>query len=304
MASSKPKRKQKPTQNEQERVVSKWLCEYGHFCNPKKPEALNVLPSQVKKLCCTDKAYIEAVSSIQELDYNLEELCEAQHGRPLQFDGIVGPATLALLDLDRCGCPDYPGVDESTGTDGAAANLPGSGGWLNCDPTYPDNHSIRIRIETGRMPAKFKAYLTDVLTYAEQACAEIGLLVTFYIDPTDSRDNYNGYQYWTNIPGGTIGVNMLPGGNTCRKAIWGKMDTAYTPDSAMQAARLQIHEMEGHGINLPHTRGGIMNPSILWRPNDRPTYINDPSFARLKRYYGGKPVQKKKVFVDFWYGGF
>lgn len=288
-------------QSEEERLVSDWLWEYGHFKNPKKKEALNVkTKTECRKLCCEDQEYIEAVQSIQELDYNLEELVRIQHGpnRVVQFDGEVGPATLGLLDLPRCGCPDYGTglVQEET----ANADLPGSGGWPSCDPEQPHAHSFRVRIETGRMPAKFKAYLDEVLQYAFEACREIGLLVEFSVDPNEPRNSFQGYQYWGPIAGGVIGWNILPRPNTCNQTLEGKMDTAYVPDSAKQAARLQIHEMEGHGIGLGHFRGGVMNPSILFRPNDRPTYIGDPAFNTLKRMYGGEPVTRKRVFVDFW----
>lgn len=283
-------------QTDEEKVVCQWLWKYGHFRNPKKAESLNVKHKDLSKLCCKDRAYREAVESIQELDYNLEYLIRQQHGenRVLQMDGDVGPATMALLDLPRCGHPDYGEAQE--------AELVGSGGWPSCDPDQDHAHSIRVRIETDNMPSKFKAYLDEVLALAVQCCSRIGILVTFFVDPNEPRNSFNGYQYWTNIPGSVIGVNMLPSPNTCNQTVWGKMDRAYVPDSPRQAARLQIHEMEGHGIGLGHYRGGIMNPSIIWKPDEDPTYVGDPAYNRLAQMYGGKQVYKKEVrpWVTFW----
>jgi hypothetical protein len=47
------------------------------------------------------------------------------------------------------------------------------------------------------------------------------------------------------------------------------------------------HEL-GHNSGLGHSRGGVMNPSII---NGLPvSWKNDPSESQLRKWYGGEPV--------------
>ena len=65
------------------------------------------------------------------------------------------------------------------------------------------------------------------------------------------------------------------------------MDTSYQPDVDL-ASSLWIHEGLGHGVGLSHTRGGVMNPSIIRSPL---SWRGDPSERAMTRLYGGVPYK-------------
>jgi hypothetical protein len=66
------------------------------------------------------------------------------------------------------------------------------------------------------------------------------------------------------------------------------MDSTYDPSDWRLHANLGTHESEGHGFGFNHTRGGIMNASIVLV--DPLTWKGDPSWNVAARYYGGEPI--------------
>jgi hypothetical protein len=183
-----------------------------------------------------------------------------------------------LFEIPRCGLPDY-GIDN------------GSGSWrVGCSPDWPNNHSVVYKVNKSRMPA----YLRDTFEVSwdlmAQAYADVGLVIL----RNDTGNNYNSLV--TFEPGrGWIGLAIVGRGQTCTTRMWAKYDTSYgrsfTRDRLIwQWAFLLAHET-GHNCGLGHTRGGIMNASLVngifypdqWRRND-------PAFATHRRWYGGNPV--------------
>jgi hypothetical protein len=69
---------------------------------------------------------------------------------------------------------------------------------------------------------------------------------------------------------------------TCR------LDSSFGPNEATEADLL-CHEM-GHNMNLNHTRGGIMNPSLSNKTTFDGWTSSDPSWNTLVRFFGGEPV--------------
>lgn len=181
-----------------------------------------------------------------------------------------------VFTVERCGCPDY-GIE--------AAN--GSGSWpVGCWPEYPKNHAFRVKINSSGMPSKVSAQFDAIWDLVVQSYADIGIV--FIRD--DQAAKYNTLVTFQNLAGSTIGLAIVPQGPRCGDQIWARFDPTYLPgDILNQWARLIAHEL-GHNMGLSHSRGGIMNPSIVSGKFTRTAWRDDPSFSTLKRWFGGEPV--------------
>ena len=277
----------------QEQAILQHAWRFGHFRNP-APEcrnAHNVEAGDVRQLTLADEPAKEAVRSLQGIDAQFDTLVGKVHKRAPAVeivdeeanlwlgDGDAGQATLDLVDLPRCGCPDY-------GTEYGLENA-GSGGWNDCDPgkVFPDaQHSKAIRFDESGAPAKWRGYLDKVKENAVKISADMGLAVRHL--PASTTENFQSSCIFRFISGGVIGFYYIPQGNTCRRVPQGALDTSYQPDVQM-ASILWIHEGLGHGVGLQHTRGGIMNPSIIRVPI---TWRGDPSERRMRQMYTGEPL--------------
>jgi hypothetical protein len=249
------------------------LWAYGHFNNPGCPTG--VCAGDRAKLTLDDAAVRTAVASYQSfMGADFDRLSARYHGRPGVADGLVGPATMDLLDLPRCGCPDF------------LAAAVGSGSWpAGCHPDWPNNHAFTVNVNKSGMPA----YLADVVEDAWGLCrasyADIGIV--FIREDGNTRANTT--VTWTR-GAGWIGLAIVPSGPRCGDTIWAKFDNQYRPSALLdQWARLLAHEF-GHNMGMGHSRGGIMNPSIVTGPYTRTAWRGDPSEALLTRYFGGVPV--------------
>jgi len=185
----------------------------------------------------------------------------------------------SLFQIDRCGCPDN------------AVDNTGSGSWrVGCHPDWPKNHSVVYRVNKSRMPSYLNSTFEESWSLMAKAYSDIGLVVI----RDDSTNNYNSLV--TFEPGrGWIGLAIVGRNQTCSTRMWAKFDTRYGSSFSRdrlvnQWAFLLAHEL-GHNCGLGHTRGGIMNPSLIngtfhpdqWRRND-------PAFSAHRRWYGGEPV--------------
>lgn len=274
---------------------------YGYFWQYE--ETKNVQYSDLDKLDVKHKLTNLALRSWQVADINLVPLNELVYNpsRQIIADGDVPKSgepssTRALAGLDRCGMPDHPppaGVDLSFYGDedfqGAVESYrefaTGSGGWkVGCDPQYPRSHSTRVQVNSRGASAGQKQRLEEVLQHVRKAGLQIGISNRFMIDGSGDHEKYVDF---APIPGSVIGYYYFPTPNSCRR-ITGRIDSGYAPGTELEA-NLHLHEECGHGDGLPHTRGGVMNPSILrvWPL----TWIGDPSHGLLRRLYGGEPVE-------------
>lgn len=276
--------------NEQDFIAFLWRT--GHFWNPTCLNANNVTEGQLVSLTLADVAVREAVQSYQLSDANMLPLVVRHHARLPAYDGVAGPATEELTTLQRCPMPDYPPPpnasfhydDPDLQKAVESMQAQGSGSWppAGCDPQRTGIHSIRVGIDTSRAPVKIKAYLPEALGHVSAAYAEIGLAVRYVLDGSKAEI----VKRFEPLAGSVIGWNEFPQRGVCNQTVNGRLDTNFQPDMGLWA-NLECHET-GHGVALEHTRGGIMNPSILlvWPL----TWKNDPSFATLKRYFGGEPL--------------
>ena len=143
--------------SQDEAILQLW--KYGAFANRAFPDANNLggpslqnptkakPPKELKKLTFDDRVVKEAVISFTEMmAYDGHRIASRIHGRPMVHDGDVGDATLELLEVPRCGAPDYA-LD--------AEPALGSGSWRSCHGAT-NHHKVSVYVNYDSMPAFLK----------------------------------------------------------------------------------------------------------------------------------------------------
>lgn len=274
--------------------IRRWLWNYGHL--------QGCCERDVDKITRDYHPLVRsALASIQGLDANMDVLALKCHGRECEPDGILGPATRELLTLPRCGYPDIPVDPLGQQRGGMGPAFPreitavrgfstGSGSWPapGCDPEakFPELHSTVLWLNPSGSP-----YSREDL----QAAVDIAIACMFdagmqlRVDITTSAP-----AAWTHklvfarTTGSTIGwFYIYQSGSGCTQ-LNGVLSNRYAPSNLTLYASLIVHESHGHGIGLGHSRGGIMNPSILLV--DPLTYRSGPSWPTVRRYFGGEAI--------------
>jgi hypothetical protein len=119
----------------------------------------------------------------------------------------------------------------------------------------------------------------------EKCEAEIGQSVRHVLDsPPASFEHDVRFQ---NIAGGVIGFAYFPDPNRCGQKTTARLDSSFNP-SALTFANLCTHEYKGHSDGLEHTRGGIMNPSII--TINPLSWKGDNHESTKRKYFGGEPI--------------
>ena len=220
-------------------------------------------------------AVARAVASYQDFMLpDLDRFCLKHHGRPAHADGKPGPATYELFAQPRCGCPDYgPNVAAATGN-GSWAGCHGVGGY----------HAAKIHVYRENMPGFLVPHWEEVLERAIASFAKIGLRFIRAERPGAANITVT----FETRSRGWIGLAIVGSNQSCGTTIWAKFLATYQPkDTVEMWTELVMHEL-GHNAGLQHSRGGIMNPSIIY--GLPATWIGDPSEPILNRMYGGEPV--------------
>lgn len=263
----------------------------------------NLDESRVRKMDGSEPDAQLLVRSLQYSDIQYDWLVALFHkGRKPDYDGGIGKATESLVEIPRCPIPDFapplgarfhyddPELQKIVESMQEAANA-GAGitgpYWRGCNPEKPDIHSLVIGIDARQAPSVFLNNMDKILGARKACAAQIGVDVKFVINPT-SMDGLQQYQVYRSIPGGVIGMNYFPSSNSCGRISNGSMDSTYNPSNWVLHANLGTHESEGHGFGFNHTRGGIMNPSIVLV--DPLSWIGDTAWSQVIRYYPGKPL--------------
>lgn len=275
-----------------------WAYHYGHQWDPAFPNLRNLDEAGVRKMDGSERDAKDLIASWQQLDANVGLLVGKIHGRDLVPDGDVGPASAAVMGFKRCPLPDFappagasfhyddPDLQAAVESQQRAAAMQGPY-WRGCDAQMPSVHSLVIGIDAKNAPPNWLANKDKILEARRACAAEIGVAVRFVLNP-QSLEGLNQYQVFKYIAGGVIGYNYFPQSNSCGRIPNGSLDTSYDPSDWRMHANLGTHESEGHGFGFNHTRGGIMNPSIIlvWPLS----WKNDPSWRVAEQYYGGKPL--------------
>lgn len=272
----------------------------GHAWNPAYPNLQNVDMGRIQKMNGTERDAKDMMASRQAADINMWHLVAAFHaGRQPSIDGDIGPATRALLTIPRCSMPDHPpppGAAFDYGDadlNGAVRSYQefaeysgGTGSWpKGCDPQAKDVHSVVVSMQTSAASSTQKEYLKEVLALVEKCEAEMGQSIRHVLDGSTSGAQHD--VRFQVIAGGVIGFAYFPTPNTCNQTVTARLDNTFNP-SALTFANLCVHEYKGHSDGLEHTRGGIMNPSII--TINPLSWKGDPHEKTKTRYFGGVAI--------------
>lgn len=276
--------------SEKQAIVRLWRT--GHMANPLYPDTHNLggpsmtdyadakPPKDLAKLTLDHPIVKQAIASYQDfMSYHGDMFSLKHHDRPMQHDGDVGPATKELLAIERCAVPDYT-LDPLPAV--------GTGNWPRCH-NVGNFHAATFYVNRKTMPAFLVPIWDRVIANVKKAYAEVGLKLI----ETDDGNSHNTSMTWVRPDGGWIGLAIVGRNLKCSDKIWQRYDQNYKGGSSTEAivnqqSSLKQHEW-GHNVGLGHSRGGVMNSSII---NGLPqgTWKNDPSESQLKKWYGGEPV--------------
>lgn len=300
--------------------VASWLYQFGHGWNTKYQNLLNLDAGRVGKMQGDEKDAKQLIMSFQEMDINVPLLHQlTHHGEVFVADGELDPITLQVMSFPRCAMPDHappPNASfsfEHTDLEAAVASYQlfedakahgelagtsfgatGSGSWpVGCDPEWPDNHSTVVEVITRGASSEQRQKFVDGLPQIAAAEAEIGQHVRFVVDKPISNPQHR--VTFGPLPGNTIGYAYFPTPGQCRQIVKAVIDSTFNA-SIIALLNLGGHEFKGHSDGLPHTRGGIMNPSlVIVNPF---SWIRDTSFSRKKAYFGGVAISPREVTPD------
>lgn len=277
--------------------IARWLADYGHRWGPANLQGVD--DAAIAKMDGSESDYRAMVASWQQIDANVNRLVNAFHGRELEPDGLIGPASESVMGFARCAMPDYspppnasfhydnPDLQAAVESQQRYAEATGSGSWpVGCDPQNPKVHSVVVGIDISNASSSQKSIMADCLKYVEETEAEIGQSVRHVLNPGNISPQHD--VKFQNIPGNVIGFAYFPDPNTCRQTVVARIDNSFNARLAV-LAELLTHEYKGHSDGLNHTNGGIMNASI-GSPTARASWKNDPSFRTKKAYFGGEPI--------------
>ena len=268
--------------------VKQWLWDKGYVWSG--PEGYTRF-DQVSSFDLNDSVFFSALKRCHEFNgQQLNYLTERLYMKPHEVTGKFGHATEQLMRLPRCPLPDFtppPNVKLSyTDADLQSAvqsmQAVGSGSWTMPCQKEGVTFSVDTRLQPREMREFWAAIISDVVKdYAEQGIKLVE------VPPGEWANIRISWEDLNRIGRGVIGLAEF-NNESCGDSVFCKMSPDYYPDNA-QIRQLLEHEM-GHNMNLPHTQGGIMNSFITdgwvgFTPND-------PSVPRLKRYFGGEPIDQ------------
>lgn len=236
-----------------------------------------------------------AVRSYQALHLEtLSDLTAKHHGRSPHVDGELGPATIELMTMARCGHPDY---DETS----RIAAAQGSGNWRGCWD-IGNYHCAKVKFKTA-IPTFLNSIWTDIWGGVVDAYADVGLMLVRDDQATKPQIEVS----FVNPSGNWIGLAIVGGGQTCQSSpIWAQFDKNFRPSELLKDwTSLLLHEF-GHNCGLQHSNGGIMNAVLIrglsggWK--------TDVSRPLLSTRFGGErvpfepPTSPRKMVFAYQYG--
>lgn len=228
------------------------------------------------QLKITSPEVVKALASYQDfMAEPLDALSLYHNGRAASHDGHIGPATRAILNCLRCEHPDY-------GPKARIGAALGTGGWKNCHGASGFHHATFHFDESG-MGSHLRPVFEQALQQSIASYAELGLKFT----RVQQRNGANIQSTFVQNSSGWIGLALI-GPGSCNGSLWSQFLASYRGRDVLTEWTTLIKHEWGHNVGLQHSRGGVMNPSIL---TGLPiSWKNDPSWPILARMYGGQPV--------------
>lgn len=216
-------------------------------------------------------------------------------------DGLVGERTIHAMTTPRCAHPDFADEElaayaESVSFQNVAELLDvtpeaaecichaharlkavGRGSW----PMPCQKEGVTVSIDTSAMPESIdieRMWREMVITYG---------LIGVRLIRAEPGERANIRVFWVRGRG-WIGLAEF-NNQSCGDSVFCQLSYTYNPNFA-QVFVLWMHEL-GHNMNLQHTRGGVMNPTILNVGGKVMRWTDsDPSYRTLVRYFGGDPI--------------
>lgn len=213
---------------------------------------------------------VEALGHYQDFcRHPLDAMVRQRHGRALEPDGLVGPATRDLFKLPRCEVPDFGPNSGNERT--------GSGSW----PMPCQKAGIKIHFDWTSAPSATKSKAAQLERDIINIWGSVGLKLIRVATAADA----NIYVWHGGFVGGTIGLAYFNQGR-CSDRVSCKISSSYVGEN-----RGLIKHETGHNNGLGHTRGGTMNSYILDEEDPNGLWLpSDPSWQTIVRYFDGVPV--------------
>lgn len=273
--------------------IIEWLDRHGYFNSPSVLQLGKPEKHELPRLRLKDHVVQAAIREAQ--DFNgilLEEHSFDLHRRSAIHDGDFGPATEQVILTPRCGEPDFYPPDSQE----ARAIMPavGNGGnWPRCHG-IGNYHAASISV-TNSPPPHVAPHFPEIIRRVTIAEQQIGLQL--YWDGVGSpiksgKRPYNLTFTFVQTSSGWIGLAQVASNVGCSAStLFSRYLARYMSGSSAEAIIRQwcvliMHEIT-HNKGSGHTRGGIMNPSILSLPA---SWQNDILLPWLRTRYGGVAV--------------
>lgn len=213
------------------------LARYGYLRGVKKTDLPKLKVNKDSEVKAAVKLYQETFS------HEMNHLTKEVHGRLAQPDGILGPATDLLLDMPRCGAPDFGVAQEAR---------------------WPDSCKDRLSVSYffDRIDENIAKKAWEVALGWWRNAIEMG----FELRDQFSRDTH----IWatdSSLSGSILAWSMLAQGS-CAQNAEQRYNTRVNW-TVIYLARTMAHEL-GHAFGMGHlnTRSALMYPSI--QPHDGP----------------------------------
>lgn len=278
----------------------------GRAWDPAFPNLQNLDLHAVEKMNGTEADAKRLVESYQRSSERFNVLVEAFHQRfEPDYDGKVGPATLALANSPRCPLPDFapppgasfhyddPDLNEAVRRMQAAT---GQGSWRPGCYGNPQVHEIKVSYDLSKLSSKQREWMPAVKAHNAMAVASMGLRAIEV--PVGEFANVK--FYGRNYGGSTIGMAQFNNA-VCGDSVFCTVSPNYAPEFVMFLI-LVMHEF-GHTMNFEHSNKFIMNPFIMrvpeyWVRRDPLsggiTY-QDVRYAKGRQFFGGDALDPPEL---------
>lgn len=274
----------------------------GMAWDPSTPELAHIDLTSINKMTGREKHAQALIRALQRSDAKYPYIVESIHGRAKpDYDGLPGPATYALLKVPRCPMPDHPPpigarfyypnpTLQKSVESMQQVSATGSGSWQKGCHGDAKVHEVTVSYDLSNLSAKQKEWMPQIKAHNSMAVGAMGLRIIEVPVGEKAMVRFFGKSYG----GSTIGMAQFNNGS-CTHSVFCTISPRYAPNLRMVLI-LVMHEF-GHTMNFSHSRGFIMNSSILdvpefWVRRDSSGAIiyKDVRYADGTKYFDGNPI--------------